>query len=194
VRVRALESSTETSFAHPTGAVLDGLVVNARELAGRAYRENRLAIYRYLITLGTNPAEAQDLAQEAFLKLYVAIRKSQRFENLRAWLFTVASNLALNQHRARQYRPAATEQEVAAWLQSQSDPHRDPEQALLDTERALHLSEAIRGLSRQQQACLCLRAEGFRYREIARILGVTLPTVAEFVRRAVVRLKQVMHE
>lgn len=194
MRERALESSAETSIAHPSGAVLDGLVVTARELVGRAYRENRLAIYRYLIALGTNPAEAQDLAQEAFLKLYVAIRKGQRFENLRAWLFAVASNLALNQHRARQYRPAATEEEVAAWLESQCDPRSDPEQALLATERAAHLSQAIRGLSRQQQACLHLRAEGFRYREIARILGVTLPTVAEFVRRAVVRLKQVMHE
>jgi RNA polymerase sigma-70 factor (ECF subfamily) len=194
VRARALESNAEASIAHPAGAVLDDFVVTARELVGRAYRENRLAIYRYLIALGMNPAEAQDLAQEAFLRLYVAIRKGQRIENLRAWLFAVASNLALNQHRARQYRPAATEQDVAAWLQSQSDPHSDPEQALLDSERAVHLSEAIRGLSRQQQACLHLRAEGFRYREIARILGVTLPTVAEFVRRAVVRLKQVMHE
>lgn len=194
MRARALESNAEASIAHPAGAVLDDFVVTARELVGRAYRENRLAIYRYLIALGMNPAEAQDLAQEAFLRLYVAIRKGQRIENLRAWLFAVASNLALNQHRARQYRPAATEQDVAAWLQSQSDPHSDPEQALLDSERAVHLSEAIRGLSRQQQACLHLRAEGFRYREIARILGVTLPTVAEFVRRAVVRLKQVMHE
>jgi len=194
VRIRALGSSAEASIATSAAAALDELAVTARELVGRAYRENRQAIYCYLVALGTNPAEAQDLAQEAFLKLYVAIRKGQRIENLRAWLFTVASNLALNQHRARQYRPAATEQEIAAWLESQTDPRSDPEQALLDTERAIHLNDAIRGLSRQQQACLHLRAEGFRYREIARILGVTLPTVAEFVRRAVVRLKQVMHE
>jgi RNA polymerase sigma-70 factor, ECF subfamily len=192
--MRTLESNAEVSIAPSAQALLDELAVAARELVGCAYRENRLAMYRYLVAVGTNPAEAQDLVQEAFLTLYVAIRKGQRFENLRAWLFTVASNLALNQHRARQYRPAATEQEVAALLQSQSDPDSDPEQALLDTERAIHLNEAIRGLSRQQQACLHLRAEGFRYREIAQILGIALPTVAEFVRRAVVRLKQVMHE
>ncbi len=194
MRIRALEPSVEASIATPVVGALDELAVTAREVVGRAYRENRQAIYSYLVALGTNPAEAQDLAQEAFLKLYVAIRKGQRIENLRAWLFTVASNLALNQHRARQYRPAATEEEIAAWLQTQTDPRSDPEQALLDTERAVHLNEAIRGLSRQQQACLHLRAEGFRYREIARILGVTLPTVGEFVRRAVIRLKQVMHE
>ncbi|MGA8224384.1 MAG: RNA polymerase sigma factor, partial [Candidatus Acidiferrales bacterium] len=179
MRIRALEPSVEASIATPVVGALDELAVTAREVVGRAYRENRQAIYSYLVALGTNPAEAQDLAQEAFLKLYVAIRKGQRIENLRAWLFTVASNLALNQHRARQYRPAATEEEIAAWLQTQTDPRSDPEQALLDTERAVHLNEAIRGLSRQQQACLHLRAEGFRYREIARILGVTLPTVGE---------------
>jgi RNA polymerase sigma-70 factor, ECF subfamily len=194
VRVRAFEPSVEASIATPAVGGLDELAVTARELVGRAYRENRQAIYCYLVALGTNPAEAQDLAQETFLKLYVAIRKGQRIENSRAWLFTVASNLALNQHRARQYRPAATEEEIAAWLQSQTDPRSDPEQALLDTERAIQLNEAIRGLSRQQQACLHLRAEGFRYREIARILGVALPTVGEFMRRAVVRLRQVMHE
>jgi RNA polymerase sigma factor (sigma-70 family) len=147
VRVRALESIAETAIARPTCAVLDELVVAAREMVGRAYRENRLAIYRYLIALGTNPAEAQDLAQEAFLKLYVAIRQGQRIENLRAWLFAVASNLALNQHRARQYRPAATEREVAAWLQSQSDPHSDPEQVTREnsfTERRRSVQDADR--------------------------------------------------
>jgi RNA polymerase sigma-70 factor (ECF subfamily) len=194
VRIRTLESNAGTSIAASGAAALGEMAVTARELIGRAYRENRQAIYSYLVAVGTNPAEAQDLTQEAFLKLYVTVRKGHRINNLRAWLFTVASNLALNQHRALQYRPAATEQEVAVWFQSQTDPRSDPEQALLDTERAVHLNEAIRGLSSQQQACLHLRAEGFRYREIARIMGVTLPTVAEFVRRAVVRLKKVIHE
>jgi len=63
-----------------------------------------------------------------------------------------------------------------------------------DREAALRLDAAVRGLSPQQQACLHLRAEGFRYREIADTLGVSLATVAEFLRRAIAALRKAMHE
>lgn len=42
------------------------LLATARELAGRYYQEERDSIYRYLVSLGTNPSEAQDLTQETF--------------------------------------------------------------------------------------------------------------------------------
>ena len=167
--------------------------LTARELAGRYYREERDSIYRYLVSLGINPAEAQDLTQETFLKLYIALRNRQQIENMRAWLFTVASNLALKQKRWWKYRPPAREEDVAHWIRSKVAPQDTPEQAILHRETDARLEEAIRGLSPQQQACLRLRAEGFRYREIAQILGVSLPTVAEFLRRAVARLKKAMN-
>jgi RNA polymerase sigma-70 factor (ECF subfamily) len=170
------------------------LAVTARELAGRHYREERDSIYRYLVSLGTNPSEAQDLTQETFLRLYVALRKRKPIENTRAWLFTVAFNLAMNHRRWWNYRLPAREEDVDHRMHSQADPRATPEQALLHRETAVRLREAIDGLSRQQQACLHLRTEGFRYREIARILGVSLPTVAEFLRRAVIRLKKAMNE
>jgi RNA polymerase sigma-70 factor (ECF subfamily) len=170
------------------------LAVRARELAGRCYREERDAIYRYLVALGTNPAEAQDLTQETFLKLYVALCNRTQIENFRAWLFTVASRLALNQRRWSRYRPPAREEDVARWMRSEVDPQGTPEETLLHREAASRLDTAIRALSPQQQACLHLRAEGFRYREIAGILGVSLPTVAEFLRRAIAGLKKAMHE
>jgi RNA polymerase sigma-70 factor (ECF subfamily) len=170
------------------------LAVTARELAGRYYREERDSIYRYLVSLGTNPSEAQDLTQETFLKLYIALRNRKQIENMRAWLFTVASNLAMNHRRWWKYRPSAREEDVTRWMRSEADTQDTPEQALLHRETAMRLKEAIRGLSRQQQACLHLRTEGFRYREIARILGVSLPTVAEFLRRALTKLKKAMNE
>jgi len=170
------------------------LALRARELAARCYREDRDAVYRYLVALGTNPAEAQDLAQETFLKLYIALCKRTQIENVRAWLFTVASRLALNQRRWWRYRPAASEEEVARWMRSEPDPQGTPEEVLLHRETALRLNAAVRGLSRQQQACLHLRAEGFRFREIAAILGVSVATVAEFLRRAIAALRKAMHE
>jgi RNA polymerase sigma-70 factor (ECF subfamily) len=168
------------------------LLANARELAGRYYQEERDSIYRYLVSLGTNPSEAQDLTQETFLKLYVALRNRNQIENIRPWLFTVASNLAMNHRRWWSYRPQAREDDVARWIRTEADGKATPEEVLLQRETASRLKEAIHCLSRQQQACLHLRAEGFRYREIAGILGVSLPTVAEFLHRAVIRLKKAM--
>ena len=170
------------------------IAVTARELAAHYYREEREAIYRYLVSLGANPTEAQDLAQETFLRLYIALRKGKEIENIKAWLFTVASNLALNQKRWWKYRPAADETAMARWVQSGAEHIATPEHEMLERETAVRLKTAISLLSPQQKACLYLRAEGFRYREIARMLGVALPTVAEFMRRAVAKLRKAMNE
>jgi RNA polymerase sigma-70 factor (ECF subfamily) len=172
------------------GVAEDQTAVTRRELVSQAYEENRDAIYRYLVTLGTKPSVAHDLTQELFLKLYATISRGKQIQNVRAWMFTVASNLALNHLRAEAYRPSLSGEDVGRWLESQAHPGADPEKVFLERERAVALQEAISALSPQQQVCLHLRAEGFRYREIAKILGVTVPTVAEFIRRAISKLKK----
>ena len=164
--------------------------VTRREYVSQVYKEWRDALYRYLVALGAEPAVAQDLTQELFLKLYETMGKGQPIQNVRAWLYTVASNLALNHFRAEAYRPSISGEDVARWLESQAQPDADPEKALLERERAVFLQEAISTLSPQQRVCLHLRAEGFRYREIAKILDVTVPTVAEFLRRAILKLRK----
>ena len=51
---------------------------------------------------------------------------------------------------------------------------------------------AVRDLSPQQRNCLHLRAQGLRYREIAETMGISSSAVGEFLRRAVVRLKEAL--
>jgi RNA polymerase sigma-70 factor (ECF subfamily) len=161
-----------------------------QEYVSRSYEEYRNGIYRYLVALGIEPSVAQDVTQELFLKLFVAVCKGTQIQNVRAWVFTVASHLALSHVRAENHRSSISGDDVARWLESQAQPGVDPEKALLDRERARMLQEAILGLSPQQKICLHLRAEGLRYREIARILGVSVPTVAEFLRRAISKLRR----
>jgi RNA polymerase sigma-70 factor (ECF subfamily) len=64
----------------------------------------------------------------------------------------------------------------------------------MERERLLRMHRAVKSLSPQQRQCLHLRAEGLRYREIADATGVTISTVAEFLRRAVARLKRAVYE
>ena len=74
------------------------------------------------------------------------------------------------------------------------DPHSNPEQAFLERERFQRLHQAVEALSGQQRQCLHLRAAGFRYREIAEIIGIRTSTVSEFLKRAIERLRKARHE
>jgi RNA polymerase sigma-70 factor (ECF subfamily) len=184
------------SYEHHA-ALLNARLVAAEsleEVVCRSYEEERSSVYRYLVCLGVEPASAQDLCQEVFLRLFVALKRGEEIRVVKAWLLAVASHLALNHHRAHGYRPQLSGEELERWLASAQDAAGSPELALLQREKLRALHEGIRSLSPQQQVCLHLRAEGFRYREIAEVLGVAVPTVSEFLRRAVTRLRSLLNE
>ena len=65
---------------------------------------------------------------------------------------------------------------------------------MIGKERTRQLADAIAGLSKQQRACLHLRAEGLRYRGIAAVLGISTPTVGEFLQRAMERMRTAIYE
>ena len=71
---------------------------------------------------------------------------------------------------------------------SATTPEVGPEEVLLRKERMMRLHRDIAGLSELQQNCIRLRVEGFRYREIARILNISASTVAGSLRHAIERL------
>jgi RNA polymerase sigma-70 factor (ECF subfamily) len=145
-------------------------------------------VYRYLLTLGLVPAQAQEATQEVFLRLYAALRKGQRIGNTRAWIFRVAHNHGLNlRGQERRWSPFDPGLETRVPSAAGS-----PEQRLIERERNRHLGSALASLSPQQRQCLHLRTEGFRYREIAAILHISDSSVGEFLRRAIVRLRKAL--
>jgi RNA polymerase sigma-70 factor (ECF subfamily) len=140
--------------------------------------------------LGLHPPQAQESAQEVFLRLYVTMRKGEEIQNPRAWIFRVAHNYGLKV-RARQNIEPAYDPDLEARI---VDPEKNPEQSLLERERSVRLHRALEGLSEQQRRCLNLRMEGLRYPEIGEILGISASTVGEFLRRAIARLRKVSYE
>lgn len=161
-------------------------VAKLHEQVGQLFEEAREDVYRYLLTLGLHPPQAQEAAQEVFLRLYVTLRKGEEIRNPRAWIFRVAHNLGLK-IRAREGAEAAFDPDLEARLVSTTP---DPESGLLERERALRFHRAVEGLSDQQRRCLHLRLEGLRYPEIGSALGISASAVGEFLRRAIVRLKK----
>ena len=72
---------------------------NLKEKVAEVFELLRDPVYQYLGVLLANREEAEDLTQEVFLRLYHCLYKGQAVNNVRAWVFWVAHNLALNQRR-----------------------------------------------------------------------------------------------
>lgn len=130
------------------------------------YREYQPRIAGYLRRLVGNPDLAADLTQDAFVNAYRGITRTQPGLNLRPWLFTIASNIALSHHRR---------QRLVQWLplgdQEESTRETDPQDRCIARE---DLTAALAQLPRDQAACLTLRVQhGFTYEEIGGILGIS---------------------
>jgi RNA polymerase sigma-70 factor (ECF subfamily) len=167
-------------------ALRNRAALTLQDQVAQLFLEAREDVYRYLLSLGLYPPQAQEGAQEVFLRLYATLRKGEEIQNPRAWIFRVAHNLGLK-IRAQQHTGAPFD----ANLESQiADSALNPEQSLLEREQSLRFHKAIERLSDQQRRCLFLRLEGLRYPEIASTLGISASAVGEFLRRALARLKK----
>src|SRR6266851_1519004 len=122
----------------------------------RIFEDARDDVFRYLITLGLHPPEAQEATQDVFLRLYVELKGGEQIRNTRAWVFRVAHNLGL-QMRAKEKYVRPFDPGVQEKLRDQG---QTPEFTLLERERMLKLNQAVENLSPQQQQCLRLRAQG----------------------------------
>ena len=157
-----------------------------QDLVAGLFQELREDVYRYLLSLGLYPPQAQEATQEVFLRLYATLQKGEKIQSPKGWIFRVAHNLGLKV-RSRQENEAPFDPALEASLATAT---ADPEQDLLDRERTLRFHHAVESLSEQQRRCLFLRMEGLRYPEIGSTLGISASAVGEFLRRAMVRVEK----
>src|SRR5580765_2293757 len=88
-----------------------------QEQVARLFEESREDVYRYVLTLGLHPPQAQEAVQEVFLRLYATLRKGENIQSPRAWVFRVAHNLGLK-IRARQHSEQPFDAELGARLEA----------------------------------------------------------------------------
>lgn len=155
------------------------------------YRE---PLYRYVLQLTWSPGDSEELVQEIFLKLHRELTAGREIGHVRAWLFRVGHNLAMDHARAAVPAQSLSEEHVVRGVEDRlAAATPDPERLLLEGERQRRLAAAMDGLPALQRHCLLLRGEGLRYREIAGILAVGETTVIDNLRRAVERLNRELH-
>jgi RNA polymerase sigma-70 factor (ECF subfamily) len=148
----------------------------------------RNPLLRYLLGFGLPTPDCEEIIQEAFLALYQHLRRGKSRQNLRAWLFRVAHNLALKKRQALHRH----NQTLTAWMPEAEtfilDPGLNPEDQFSANQTQERLLAVLRALPNQDRECLSLRAEGLTYREIAEILGMSLSAVAISLGRSLARV------
>lgn len=143
------------------------MALHERMVVGTAYR-----------LLGT-PEDAQDTAQEVFLRLFRNMHRIQG--DPKPWLYRVTVNLCNDRHRRRKA--------VAQPDDRQPDPSPDPENVLAMDERRRLLMAGLQTLPERERAAVVLREfEGLSTREVAEILGVEEVTVRSQISVARVKL------
>lgn len=146
-------------------------------------------IYRYLVRLTARTSEADDLSQETFLRAYRAYRSLSPDANVRAWLFTIATNLARNHFRSEKRRRRAHAAVRAARVEADNSASPDGE-TLLNEARA-RLDGIVATLPLKQRAAFVLRkVHDLDYDAIARSLGCSAESARSHVFQALRKIRR----
>jgi RNA polymerase sigma-70 factor, ECF subfamily len=153
----------------------------------RLFDQFRTPLLRYALSLGLSVHDGEEVIQEVFLALFRHLQLGKPKENIQGWLFRVAHNLSLKCRRERQ-RSQAGGDSGGMLVESRVDTAPNPEEQVLSAQRQTRLMAVLNALPEQDQMCLRLRAEGLRYREIARAVGMSLGAVSISLTRSLARL------
>jgi RNA polymerase sigma factor (sigma-70 family) len=139
-------------------------VSEPREAAfNEIYRQHSGPVYRYTLYLTRNAAVAEDLTAETFLRVWSS-SAPVRVETVRAWLLTIARNLAFARSRHRGREQELTDAAQNLGLDESIDSRRE----------LARVMEAIQSLSESTRQALLLKTQGdLSYAEIGAMLGLT---------------------
>jgi RNA polymerase sigma-70 factor (ECF subfamily) len=149
------------------------------------------ALYATALRLTRNPADAEDLVQDTFLKAFRAAGQFERGTNLKAWLYTILHNTFRNRRRDQARETVTADSEIVEHAAALPGHDETPEQLLLRDTLDADLQAAIDSLPPAFREAVWLRdVEEFAYAEIARMLDVPIGTVMSRIARG----RRLLHE
>ena len=161
------------------------------------------SLYSAALRMTRNPADAEDLVQETYLKAYRGFGGFTEGTNLKAWLYRILTNTYINSYRAKQRRPDETELDEVEDLYlyrrlgglEAARAGRSAEDELLDLFTEAEVKAAVEDLPEQfRMAVLLADVEGFSYKEIAEILDIPIGTVMSRLHRGRKALEKALYD
>ncbi len=166
---------------------------NAFEILVQKYLKT---IYNFVYHLSGNADEANDIAQEVFVKIWKNLKKFDPKQNFKTWIFSIARNTTIDYFRKKRSISFGDMEigEDTSFEDSLTDTEPLPDSVFEQKELGAYLEKALQTLSPEERTIILLHdKEDFTFEEIAKTVGKPMNTVKSQYRRAILAFRKKMN-
>ncbi|MEI9978449.1 MAG: sigma-70 family RNA polymerase sigma factor [Edaphobacter sp.] len=192
----ALRLSREEAIAdnEEKDAAQEHVIVDPHQQILVLYDELRPKLIKYLHKMYLKRDVAEELIQEAFLRLTTELMQPNNIGNVHGWIVRVVHNLAVDLIIRKEKDAARLADISSVELETVIDPSAGPDEEFRKKEQAARMQAALLTLTPQQQQCFNLRILGVHYKDIGLTLGFSEQRASLVVKQVAVRLATLLEE